>query len=349
MVTAARPWIAAVLVASVALAALGACGGDGAPDDGDDDAPDAAATPDAADGDPWQPAPAVIGGAIQETAAVALDGRIYVLGGFDGALGIQDDVRVFDTATGTWSQGAPLPQAVHHANAAVVGDTIYVVGALQSFQFTAAGVVWAWTPAVDDGWRELAPMPAGAERGSSVVGVIDGVIYLAGGLRGGAAVADVSSYDPAGGTWADLPDLPAARDHACGGVIDGALYVAGGRQADIESTAATTWSLAPGGGGGGGGWTDRAAMPTGRGGTACGVIDGRLIVVGGEGNVAVSSGVFPQTEAYDAAADAWTTLAPMRTPRHGMGAAAWGGTLYVPGGANVQAFGAVDTHETFTP
>jgi N-acetylneuraminic acid mutarotase len=91
-------------------------------------------------------------------------------------------------------------------------------------------------------------------------------------------------------------------------------------------------------------------MPTARGGTACGVIGDRLVVVGGEGNPAPGSrGVFPQVEAYDAAANAWQTLAPMRTPRHGMGAAAWDGKLYVPGGANQQAFGAVATHEILTP
>jgi hypothetical protein len=38
----------------------------------------------------------------------------------------------------------------------------------------------------------------------------------------------------------------------------------------------------------------------------------------------------------------------MPTPRHGMGAAATGGRLYVPGGATVQAFGAVATHEILT-
>jgi hypothetical protein len=39
----------------------------------------------------------------------------------------------------------------------------------------------------------------------------------------------------------------------------------------------------------------------------------------------------------------------MRTPRHGLGAAVWDGVLYTPGGATVESFGAVDTHETFTP
>ena len=49
------------------------------------------------------------------------------------------------------------------------------------------------------------------------------------------------------------------------------------------------------------------------------------------------------------ATNTWETLSQMTSPRHGMGAAVVGGTLYVPGGADKQAFGAVATHDTFTP
>jgi len=319
------------------LLVLAGCG-----DDGSGDA-DARALPDADPDSPWRTAPPVGGGVIQETAAVALDGRIYVIGGFAGGAGITDAVRVFDTATETWSDGAPLPAAVHHANAAVVDGVIYVVGSLRTLQFNASGEVWAWNPLTDAGWSARAAMPAGTGRGASVVGVVDGRIVVAGGLRGNA-VADVSSYDPATDSWDDsLPDLPAPRDHACGGVVDGALVTAGGRQGTIVSTTNQVWAFD------GAGWIERAPMITGRGGTACGVVDGRLIVVGGEGNPDASSGVFPQAESYDPAADAWQSLEPMPTPRHGMAAAAWQGSLYVPGGATIQAFGATDTHEVLTP
>jgi N-acetylneuraminic acid mutarotase len=211
--------------------------------------------------------------------------------------------------------------------------------------FAASGAVWRHTPGVDTGWTARAAMPAGSERGASITGVLDGKIYVAGGLRGSTAVADVSSYDPASDTWDDsVADLAMARDHGCGGVIGGTLYVAGGRQADIGSTTATVFALTPGSG-----WVARAAMPTGRGGTACGVIGDRLIVVGGEGNPDASTGVYPQTEAYAAATDTWDSLDPMLTPRHGMAAAAIGGVLYVPAGATRQSLGPVDTHETYTP
>ena len=329
---------------ALALAVLGGCGDDPATGD-----PDAAVTVDASDpgcdpGVGWRPAAALPLGATQETATVAVDGKIYVIGGFNGALGVLDEVQVFDTSTCAWSAGPELPLAVHHANAAVVDGTIYVVGAMETINFRAVGHTWSWNPATESAWTTRAAMPAGTERGSSIVGVIGPRIYLAGGLRGGA-VAEVSAFDTSTGQWdTALPPLPAARDHGCGGVVDGRLYVTGGRRGTTGSVEGDVWEYTPGGA-----WVARAAMPTARGGTACGVLGDRIVVVGGEGNPALPSGVFAEVEAYTPATDTWQTLAPMTTPRHGMGAAAWDGRLYVPGGATREGFGAVAVHEIFTP
>jgi N-acetylneuraminic acid mutarotase len=271
---------------------------------------------------------------------VAVAGTIYILGGFnDGA--VTDAVQLFDTATCTYAAGPALPKPVHHINAAVIDGTIVVGGALEGNAFTAIGDTWSWNPATESAWSIRASMPAGTQRGAGVAGVIDGTLIVAGGLRGGA-VSDVSQYDLALDQWSALPPLPAQRDHACGGVIGNKLYVAGGRNTSIPSTSTATFEFD-------GAWTTKAPMITGRGGTACGVIDDRLIVVGGEGNPNVASGVFPQVEAYDPTGDSWESLGEMITPRHGMGAAAEAGRLYVPGGADVQGFGAVATHEVFTP
>lgn len=326
------------------LALVAACGGAGAsnPDAGADAPVDGVTTCAPASG--WVTAPPLARGPTQETATVALDGAIYVLGGFDDSLAVIDAVQVFDTTTCAWSQGPALPRPVHHANAAVVGDRIWVVGAMETLNFTSHGHVWSWAPATEAAWTVHGAMPAGTERGASVVGVIAGSIYVVGGLRSGA-VAEVSSFDPVAGTWdTTLPPLPVTRDHGCGGVVGDTLYVTGGRGGAIGSISPTVYAYAPGGA-----WTTRAPMPTARGGTACGVIAGSIYVVGGEGNAAAATGVFPEVEAYDAAMDTWSQLAPMPVPRHGMGAAAWDGRLYVPGGATTQGFGAVATHEVWTP
>lgn len=292
---------------------------------------------------PWASAPDLPLGPTQETAVVTLGTKVYVLGGFDRQAAMLDAVQVFDTATCSWSMGPALPAKIHHANAAVVGDTIYVLGALAA-NFGAIGSSWAWKPATENAWTPRASMPSGSERGSAVTGVIDGKVYLAGGLRNGA-VTDVSVYDPAMDVWTtNLPALPMARDHGCGGALGGKLYVAGGREGTIGTPRANVYEYTPAGN-----WVERAPMPTARGGTACGVVGDRLVVVGGEGNSAAASGVFPQVEAYDAGANTWAALEPMPTPRHGMGAGAVGDKLVVPGGATKQGFGAVATVELLTP
>ncbi len=55
--------------------------------------------------------------------------------------------------------------------------------------------------------------------------------------------------------------------------------------------------------------------------------------------------MFAEVEAYHAETDSWTSLAPMPTPRHGVGAAVVGDRIFLPGGATVQGFGATGVTE----
>jgi hypothetical protein len=45
----------------------------------------------------------------------------------------------------------------------------------------------------------------------------------------------------------------------------------------------------------------------------------------------------------------WIGKDPMRTPRHGIGAAAIGSKIYVPGGATQPGLAATDVNEAYTP
>lgn len=338
--------VSLLLVLGAASVATGCGDSDGADDAATDTGDD---TDGDGDGDyeppttpGWSQQPAVPGGAIQETAAVALEGKVYVLGGFDAAANVVATVRVFDTATGEWTTAADMPRAVHHANAVVADGRLFVVGALEGRSFSPTGVTWAYDPAADEWDRMLAPMTAGQERGSSFVGAIDGTIYVAGGLVGAAATDLFSSYDIAADEWTDdLPALPDIRDHGAFGVVDGVLYGIGGRRGGIASVESTVLSFDPAVGS----WQTGAPMPTARGGVASAVVGDLIVVAGGEGSSSDPGGVFPEVEAYRPADDTWHELPDMATPRHGMGAAAVGEVFYTPGGATSQAFGAVDIHE----
>jgi N-acetylneuraminic acid mutarotase len=316
-----------------------ACGDDGASGSADASAIDAARGGDAGEGAGWETL-ASLPTAIQETAVVELDGLIYVIGGIDGAGATLNQVNVYDVAGNSWSTVAALPTPVHHANAAVVGGKIYVVGSLFG-NFGSNGAVWEFDPTLNS-WAELGTMPAGTERGASAVGVIDDVIYIAGGMRQLGSVDDFSSFTPADQSWdTTLPPTPQPLNHLAGQSVDGVFYLVGGREVGIDGVVGRVDAYDPGVKS----WSGRAAMPTGRGGMASGVVNGSIVVVGGEGNPAEGSGVYPQVESYDPTTDSWTQLAPMKTPRHGMGAVGYQGALYVPGGATVQGFGATEINE----
>ena len=75
------------------------------------------------------------------------------------------------------------------------------------------------------------------------------------------------------------------------------------------------------------------------------VLDGRIHTVGGEARNAV----FPNHEVYDPVADRWSVAAALPTARHGLGAAALAGRLYVIGGGPRAGFAQTDAVEVFKP
>jgi len=281
-------------------------------------------------------------GARQETGVAALRGRIYVLGGFTDELAIVPRVEAYDPGKDEWTEVAPLPFPMHHANTAVVDDRLYVLGALIGNSFTAIGDAFVYDLATGS-WKSLTSMPLGTERGAGGTAAIGTKIYVAGGFRGNASVPDFSAYDTTNDTWEALPDLGEGRDHLIAAAAGEKRYVIGGRRNGVLLGNVFEFDPATGK------WAARASMPTARAGIAGARVVDRIVVAGGEGNPRDPSGVFPETEAYDPAKDTWETLEPMLTPRHGTGGAAVENVLYVPGGATQQGFGAVATNESFGP
>jgi N-acetylneuraminic acid mutarotase len=291
----------------------------------------------------WEQRAPLLGGPRQEVGVVAAAGRLWMLGGLVGAE-VLARVEAYDPRDDSWEQQADLPIAMHHPNAAAVGDRIVVAGFLRGTEFAADGNVFTFDIA-EQVWQLGTLMPPGSERGASATAELDGLVYVIGGRREGVAVTDASTYEPDGQTWSPIADLPEARDHMIIGVIDGRLYAVGGRDGSITAHTDRVDVYDPVADA----WTSAAPMPTSRGGMAAGVLGGLLFVAGGEGNPAVSSGVFEELEVYDPVADMWLSLPPMPVPRHGTGAAVIDGALFVPGGADVEGGGAVDTHEAWLP
>lgn len=263
-----------------------------------------------------------------EMSVAGLDGRIYVFGGYPSSRVSVSSVQVYDTATGRWQLTTPLPVPLNHTVAASVGGRLYVIGGQRDAGGAGPFVdtVHEFDPATA-AWTRRAPMPTA--RSGAAAAVVDGRIYVVGGRppRGN----DFAVYDPAADRWTELPPLPTQRNHLGATAVGGKVYVIGGRfgagfesertdRIEIFDPATGEWSMG-------------APMPRPRGGVNVVEAHGCVHVFGGEGNDDSPDGVFPDHDMYDPTSNAWTRLAPMAVPVHGVtGAVFTNGLVYLPGG-----------------
>lgn len=263
-----------------------------------------------------------------EMSVAALDGKIYVIGGYPATRISVRTVQVYDPTTDAWSLTTPLPVALNHTVAASVAGRLYVIGGQEEAGGAGPFVdtVYAYDPTTAT-WTSRARMPTA--RGGGAAAVVDGRIYVAGGRppRG----SDFAVYDPARDRWTVLPPLPTQRNHLGAAAVGERIFVVGGRfGAGFESErtdAIEIYDTATGT------WTVGAPMLRPRGGLNVAKAYGCLHVFGGEGDGASPTGVFPDHDVYDPSTDTWTKMPAMPTPVHGVtGAVFANGLIYLPGG-----------------
>jgi len=236
-----------------------------------------------------------------------------------------------------WISLAPVLTPRQEIAVASANGKVYIVGGLSGMNVLSS--VEEYDPQTNQ-WRFVASVPAPVHHAAAAT--LDGSIYVIGGYRTAsfAQVSDVYRYDPTADVWTRLNNLPSSRGAAAAAAIDGKIYVAGGaptfRELLVYDPAVDRWSAL-------------ASMPTPRSGLAAAVLNNRIYVFGGEGNPSTISGVFSENESYDAITATWRSELPMATPRHGIGAAAISGRIFIPAGATVAGFGTSDINDAFVP
>lgn len=166
-------------------------------------------------------------------AAVAVNGKIYVVGG-TRSVGIDalGTVEMFDPALGIWTRRRDMPtQRLHHTAVAHNGK-IYVFGGSPEWPVPMSSVE-IYDPKTDL-WTTGADMPT--PRTGLWAAVLGDKIYVAGGLGwDNQALNTVEVYDPASDSWSSIEDFPQGRFLAAVVALDGKLYVIGGAQTDYQS------------------------------------------------------------------------------------------------------------------
>jgi N-acetylneuraminic acid mutarotase len=181
----------------------------------------------------------------------------------------------------------------------------------------------------DPRWSSAAPLPITLQEFHAAV--LDGKIYIAGGIGNGNADSDRAyRYDPEENNWERISDLPGARHHMPLAVANDTLYAIGGLISGPSSFESTSnlWLYNTGTNQ----WETRAPLPQPRGASAAGVVGDKIIVVGGYGS---GSQLISDIAIYDPTTDSWSTGAPIPTTRDHLTAATVDGILYAIGGRKV--------------
>ena len=273
-----------------------------------------------------------------EVSSAALNGKIYTMCGITRA-GNSDALFIYDPRTDAWARGAsiPIPGGADHCNVAAANGKIYLLGAIRIGSSFIDGNTYEYDPALNR-WQTFASL--GTPRGASGVAAVGSRIYIAGGLTTAGSVSDFEMFETSTRTWFRLPNMPTRRDHLTAQAVNGKIYAIAGRS-DRDLAVNEEFDIATSA------WRNRAPIPRARGGLASGVVEGRVIVFGGEGASGTPENTFRDTDEYNPATDTWAPLAFLPTPRHGFYGATLDGRIFVPGGGPVAGANFSNAHEAF--
>jgi N-acetylneuraminic acid mutarotase len=261
-----------------------------------------------------------------------VNGRIYVIGGFDRSPSL---VEEYDPAANAWATKHPS-KFPHSAGAAcVVGDLIYVFGGGSAGEWVTN--VEAYDPRSDT-WTDKAPIPqeAGAAVAMSTCAVgADGKLYLMGGLAA-QEPSLVAQYDPLSDSW-KMTGAVKLEYSGAALTLNGPVYFIGG--CEFKSIgicpnpvrALQTYDPASGA------WAVHAPMLTPRADFCAAAAGGKIYVMGG-GATSPLLPLLAQMEAYDPQSDRWSALPDMPEGLANFGCAAVGGKIYIIGQQHVYEY-----------
>ncbi|MFC1792317.1 kelch repeat-containing protein [Planctomycetota bacterium] len=172
-------------------------------------------------------------------ATVAVDGKIYAIGGYPANYineGLKT-VEEYDPATDTWTKKADMPLGVAMLNARVVKGKIYAVGGRPDRK--SRTYMQEYDPATDT-WTRKADMLVGTSQMVSVV--LGDKIIVIGGWEWSMnyPYQAVQIYDPQTDIWTREADVPFLRAVFSAEVLRGRIFAIGGTDRPHPCPATST-------------------------------------------------------------------------------------------------------------
>ncbi|WP_394746955.1 Kelch repeat-containing protein [Spongiimicrobium salis] len=270
-----------------------------------------------------------------EAGLVAYKDKILLMGG--RRINPTDE---FDTKTNTWTAKSPTPIELHHFQPVVVGDAVYLVGAMtgQWPNEKPLDRVIVYYPDKDT-YVYSHEIPEHRRRGGAGVVYHNKKIYILGGITNGhmdGYQSWLDEYDPETGEWRVLPDAPDTRDHFQAVVANNKLYAFAGRRTSkrteqdmaLTNSYGNTYDFATGQ------WekvTQNMAIPTERAGNAAFSWNNEIVIGGGESLAHESA--HKEVEVYNAETGTWHNWPSLLEGRHGSGFAVVGDYVYTASGS----------------
>jgi N-acetylneuraminic acid mutarotase len=281
----------------------------------------------------------------QYAAAAVLNGRIYLIGGFDANSKQTATTLVLQpplvTSTpppetqggpipanlGTWQSAAPVPESVDNAAAVAYQGYIYLAGGRIENRVT--NKAWRYDPA-NDAWVELRSMPV--PRHGATMQAVGGKIYLIGGASShGNDEVSIEVFDVAHGTWTLLDNaVGTSRIGAQTALVNGQIAVVGGMTHEGKVLASCDFFDPVRNR-----WTGGFHLRQGRSNFGLTSVEGRLVAIGGviPGGLADEPETTQTMEISAGFGNGWMSGPWMPFPRQGMSVATLGDVVYLIGGS----------------
>jgi N-acetylneuraminic acid mutarotase len=175
--------------------------------------------------------------ALEAAGGAFLNGKMYVVGGWDTNGDALSTLYAYDPSSQTWNQEANLPQGLSGAAVATLNGQLYVVGGCTTGACSpTSDAAYRYDPG-SNSWTQLASYPtAAAFAGCAGTG---GQLVCAGGddADTGATLTSTYIYDPSSNSWSQGASMPYDDWGMVYGGSGGQLQIADGVTND--STEAT--------------------------------------------------------------------------------------------------------------
>ena len=141
----------------------------------------------------WYPAKTTLPIPVSFAGVAGINGKIYVIGGFDSTGTVVNAVQIYDVTTNTWSSGSGMTGARANIYATVIDERIYILGgttANANIAWAGSSTTYEYTPATDS-WNSKVAFAG--NHSNRLTYAYDDVVYNLGGKSATSTL--VSTHD----------------------------------------------------------------------------------------------------------------------------------------------------------